>query len=1499
MKKARRFVLTILLGSALAAGSSLATVQNHSFDVVAGSETVCTDGAIFDGQATAASALNILMTSEVWDAGGTTLLATGNSHTFTTTVSETVTFTVMGTFTAGATVRLVVNNSPGTFIGLEGDALTATVADCTLPMAPATPGWALALLAALVAAGGAWIASRGGLGNLPGGAGGRAALAALVLLGTAAAASAQPTFTKVFSPDTIGLGSTTTLTFTIANNSASGVTDLAFSDPLPAGTTIATPPLASTTCGAGQATLTAPAGGSTISLAGGTVGAGKSCTVKVNITGTAIGTHMNVSGTLTSSAGSSGTAADDLIVEDDRPGFSKSFSPPTVPVGGRSTLTFLIDNTANTGETANAGDVTSLDFDDVLPPGMVIAGPSNIGTTCGGTFISLTAPPGGTTIEYNALGSAFDGSEVVVGGATCTVVVDVVANVAGALHNLTSDLIGTVHPSASVNSGRATATLVSTATALGIRKSFLDDPVPPGGTVTLEFRIDNRNRDFTATGIGFTDDLDFTPSTGITFDSGPFPDPPCGAGSTLTLAAGDVLTLAGGTLAPGAFCKFSVTLGVPATEAPGAYVNTTSAVTGTIDGGGVVGNVASDTLFVDVLPIFTKTFTDDPVGAGGTVTLEFFIKNTDPTSTLTDIAFNDDLESAILGLEANSLVDMGMPDPIVDPCGAGSELTVASLTIGPTTFVFPSMLEFTGGSLAEAGMPGDSCTFSVVLDVPVVPGGIYTNTTDPLFADLGATPIVRDGTSGDLEVLGAPRLTKNFLGGPVEPGELVTLEFQLTHSPGSPADATGTTFTDDLAGSTGITGLKAAPGELPLTGLCSLGDGTLAGSAGDTLLTFSGATLAPGEVCTFSLLVEVPAGAPGGTFTNTTSGVGATVDGIATTSRSAKADLVVAQVAFSKSFTDDPALPGGTVTLAFTLVNLSPFVADAITFTDDLGAVIAGLLPAAGELPQVDPCGAGSSLVPFDPPGAPPPDPSILDLIGGALAPAGSVGDACTISVVLDIPGGADEGSFPNLTSVLTFDLDGTFTTLPGASDLLTVDSDLLFLTKEFIDDPVVPGGTVTLRFSIANLDPDDPISMIAFSDDLDAALTGLAATGLPVAGCGGNATTADGGMTIDFAGGSLAAGGSCFFDVSVSVPPGLPTGPVVNTTTSISGELGGLPVSGGPASDTLQIGNLLFTKAFDGPSVRGGTPILTFTITNLSGTESVSGLSFSDNLEATLTGLVATGLPAVPCGAGSTITGTSLLAFSGGTLPPLGVCSFDVDLSVPVGAAVGTHPNTTTELTVSGLPVADPATDDLEIEPPPAFAKAFSPDAIGQGFTTTLTFTIDNAASALAATGLAFSDLLPIGLEVAAAPMVTNTCDGSVVADAGSVSISLSGGSVGAGLSCTVSVKVTAVGSGVLVNTTGDLTSSSGNSGTATDTLTVAACTALNGANLTLENDVVVVPEFYQVCNTIQIKQHYLVLGPDGVLDLTAGVAVIIFNGVEFATDSEVTITLDPSLIP
>jgi len=165
VKNVHRIAWIVLAGCALAAGPAVSVV-NHAFDVDAAGAIVCLDGVVFAGEATGASALNTVMTSQVFDQLGTTLLATGDTHTF-TSVSETFTFTVVypsTTFNVGDPIGLSVTDNPPTLSGMEGDfANSATVANCSLATVPTMSAWAFAVLALLLAAGGATMAAtRGG-----------------------------------------------------------------------------------------------------------------------------------------------------------------------------------------------------------------------------------------------------------------------------------------------------------------------------------------------------------------------------------------------------------------------------------------------------------------------------------------------------------------------------------------------------------------------------------------------------------------------------------------------------------------------------------------------------------------------------------------------------------------------------------------------------------------------------------------------------------------------------------------------------------------------------------------------------------------------------------------------------------------------------------------------------------------------------------------------------------------------------------------------------------------------------------------------------------------------------------------------------------------------------------------------------------------------------------------------------------------------------------------
>lgn len=1220
-----------------------------------------------------------------------------------------------------------------------------------------------------------------------------------VLAALSAQSAYAQTLSKVFTPNSIGPGSVSTATFTINNNTGSPVTSVAFTDNLPAAITVADPANASLAgCpSGGTPTLTATAGGGTISFSGGEIGAGVICTITVDVTASTPGSHTNPAVALNWSGGSANSVPTDLTVVTNRPGFAKSFAPNSVFVGGRSTLTFTIDNALNPGPVGN------LSFIDNLPAGVEIANPANASTDCvsvGAPATTLTAVPGNSTIELDARGSTFfPGFEVLPIGATCTVAVDVIGTAIGTHINSTQLVADGFF------AGFATDALEVTGSPLLITKEFTDDPAAAGGTTTLEFTIQNTDRNFSATGVAFTDDLTTLAPTlaGLTFSSLLSND----CGGSISGAGGTTIGLSGGTLAPEATCTIRTSLSVPAGATPGVYTNTTSTVTGTVDGNPVVGNMASDDLFISAGAnlAFTKAFVPGAVNAGDPVTLRFTVENNNAAgSDATAVAFLDELTDGGPGTGFLPFpVAVTLPPTPDPPCGPGSSLALIFIDTDRQG------LQLTGGNVAS----GASCTFDVTVTVPAgLSGGTYTNTTEELTATIGGTTVSGGTASANLTVSGGLNLsfTKEFSGAAVS-GGTVDMTFTIENAPGSVVAAQDITFTDDLAALVpAIAGLTA---NFPPTPNPPCGAGSsLTGSAGDTLLTLMGGTLDPGVSCTFTVTLDVPAAATFGTYTNTTSPLTATpAGGSPTLYPAATADLTVAGLEMSKTFLTNPVLAGGTTVLEYTIENFNTTTsATGLGFTESLFAVGGAV---ATDPALTNDCGGTATITTIPGLG------SFITYAGGSLAASST----CMISFELTIPGTTANGLYLSDQTSLSGMFGATPTNAVAPQVDLEVNSAQLTLTKSFTDDPVGPGDTVTLEFTLENTSAG-AASDVDFTDDLGAMLAGTVFDSILFNDCGATVTGTTTSI-ITVIGGALAVGASCTIRTSNTVPGGGGAGSYTNTTSGVTGIVGGVPVTGDPASDMLNVSTVgtTFSKLFDGPTVAGGTATLSFTITNAN-TSSVTGLAFTDDLDAVVPGLIATSLPATPCGPGSSITGISLLTFSGGELAASGgTCTFDVDVLVPAGATPGTFPNATSDLLSSGLFSASPATADLTIEPPPTFAKVFAPDNILFGGISTLTFTIDNTASALAASALDFTDNLPAAVTVATPANASTTCTGgTLTAAAGSGVISYTGGTVGAGTSCTVEVDTTSSTAGTHTNTTGDLTSSSGNSSTATDDLVV-----------------------------------------------------------------------------
>ena len=184
-----------------------------------------------------------------------------------------------------------------------------------------------------------------------------------------------------------------------------------------------------------------------------------------------------------------------------------------------------------------------------------------------------------------------------------------------------------------------------------------------------------------------------------------------------------------------------------------------------------------------------------------------------------------------------------------------------------------------------------------------------------------------------------------------------------------------------------------------------------------------------------------------------------------------------------------------------------------------------------------------------------------------------------------------------------------------------------------------------------------------------------------------------------------------------------------------------------------------------------------------------------------------------------STTTGTNdTLTVTGFGLAAASSCTVTVDVQAN---AEGGYTNTTSVVSSTELTGTGTGTDDLDVGDLPTIAKGFAPDPINAGATSVLTITATNNAP-FALTGVSFSDTLPAGLLYSGAP-ITDTCGGTTTINGGADTLSVTGGSIAADSSCTITINVLGVAGGTHTNTTSvvDSTELTGTT-TGSDTLTV-----------------------------------------------------------------------------
>jgi uncharacterized repeat protein (TIGR01451 family) len=417
-------------------------------------------------------------------------------------------------------------------------------------------------------------------------------------------------------------------------------------------------------------------------------------------------------------------------------------------------------------------------------------------------------------------------------------------------------------------------------------------------------------------------------------------------------------------------------------------------------------------------------------------------------------------------------------------------------------------------------------------------------------------------------------------------------------------------------------------------------------------------------------------------------------------------------------------------------------------------------------------------------------------------------------------------------------------------------------INKTFSPKAIAPGATSLLSFKLSN-PTADALTGVNFTDAFPAGLAVANTPGISYSGCGAGSFTPTplaGATSLTFANGTIAANDNCVISVNVTASVAgsytNTTGNLIVNSTLNTGNFGQdtlvassapactpgqnlatwtMPTSGqgsgGPPppfttkSARVATATASTSAGMTNPIVTSGNPTNAWAGQGFAKTGALNGDSapyyqfaidtsnFSGvgiSLDASRDTNWGGGSSDVPtmyvyssatgaAGSFTLIGATSSLPSSWQTMSNIAAAATGSATTYFRVNAVGTNSVSSSQLfldniSVTGCSLAPSA---------PTLSKSFSPTQIVKGSTSSLSFTLSNtAAGNQALTGLAFSDVLPLGLSVANSS--TSQCGGTLTTNAGTRTISLNSGAMAAGASCSFNVTVTGSSEGNYTNITG-----------------------------------------------------------------------------------------------
>ena len=951
-------------------------------------------------------------------------------------------------------------------------------------------------------------------------------------------AVSPPSLSKTFNPNTIFVGQTSQLTIRINNNDAdTNLTGTSYTDTLPSGLVVATPNgLSTSNCGAGSS-VSASAGGTTITLTNGTVTPSQDCLVTVNVTG-AFGQYTNTipagplnPGSLRTNQGVTNGSPASANLNIQPVGVTKVFSPDAVTAGGTSTLTITLQN-------PTASPYTGVSITDNLPTGVTVAGMPT--TTCGAGAVSGNIGDSSITLTGGTIPAS--GSPPTVATCTITVPVQISLSASGTRTNtIPANALTADQPN--VTNYLAATDDITISPALTATKGYSPAIIALNGISTVTVTLTN-NSGTPLTNISFTDSL----PTNLEVSGTPA-SPQCGGTITNTLAS---VSLSGGSLAaapgPGNTCTitFQVTSDDPGTGT--TYEN--SLPTGSITTAEGVGNNSNVTTGTDLtvvnattLPVtVAKAFQSTTISPGQTVRLRITV--TAPVDVaISGMTITDNLPAG--------LVIAASPSP-TDSCPGGTLTAVAGT----------SFIQFSNG-VGNSLLAGSSCNIDVY--VTSTEPNVYVNTipANSVTTSQGRTNELGDSTA-TLRVT-SMSISKAFYPTAVQANGLSTMTITLQNT--NDTALTNVSVVDDLPGSA-TNGLRVAP----TPNIINTCGGSVNVDVNNEIITLTGGTIpaqvggVPG-ICTITIDVRGTDSSPSSPSTQTniipTTNVSATVSDTGAVigpfaQAQAALDIQNLSIGVVKGF--DPVLVYGGATSLMTvqLINPESTQLTGIAFTDNMDLIQPGIVLADPVMFNTGTCGGTLTGNPGD---------SSFSFSGGTLL----ANSTCTLTlrVVMNVNGNRTNripaGAVTTFNGVSsTQATEASLTNLPGVS-----------VNKVFNPNPIQVNDITTLTITVSNTSNIPVVNM-----ELNDNLPGTLPTGLYIANpanvvntCNGTVTANPGAQVINLTGGSLAGNDTCSISVSITTDePGayvntIPAGALITNDPNVT--------NNNPATDTLRVGDL------------------------------------------------------------------------------------------------------------------------------------------------------------------------------------------------------------------------------------------------------------------------------------------------------------------------------------